>query len=364
MKFTIFKESLLKGLQIVQSVISTHSTLPILYNVLIKIDKGNLSIIATDLSLSIKFSMDIDTTKSCASTFQARRLLNIIRELPDENIDIDIDDKDTAAIHCGSSAYKVLGLSADEFPPLPSFESAGSFSMEQATFKEMLKKTVYAASMDESRQMLNGVLLSFKDQKLTMVATDGRRLALIEQEMEIPGDAQTEVVIPTKAVNELIKVLGDEGTLQIRTLTNLASFDMGQVLVVTKLIDGSYPNFRQVIPSHCDERVAVDRESFLAALRRVALMTNDKYPSIKVSFEKNQMNISAVTPDVGEARESVPIKYTGKQITMAFNPEFIIDPLRNLTSDEVNIELVDELSPAIVKCDIPFLYVLMPLRVS
>jgi len=364
MKFTISKESILKGLQTVQSVISTHSTLPILYNVLINIEKGNLSLVTTDLSISMKYNMEVDTQKTCASTFQARRLFSIIRELPDENIEIDINDKDTAAINCGASSYKILGLSADEFPPLPSFESAHSFSVEQVTFREMLKKTVYAASMDESRQILNGILLSFKDQKLTMVATDGRRLALIEQEMEIPEDSQTDIVIPTKAVNELIKVLGDEGSLKIKTLTNLVSFDMEEVLVITKLIDGNYPNFRQVIPGQCEERVVVDRESLIAALRRVALITNDKYPSIKVSFEKNQMNISAVTPDVGEAQESVPIKYTGKRINMAFNPEFMIDPLRNLTSDEVSMELVDDLSPAIIKCDIPFLYVLMPLRLS
>lgn len=364
MKFTLSKESFLKGLQMVQSVISAHSTLPILYNVLVKTEKGQLSLVATDLSVSMKYCMNVETQKACASTFQARRLLNIIREMPSDEIEVDIDEKDVASINCGSSEYKVLGLSADEFPPLPSFESAKSFTMEQAVFKEMLKKTGYAASLDESRQILSGILLNFKDQKLTMVATDGRRLALVEQEVEIPGNSQTDIVIPTKAVNELIKVLGDEGTMKIQVLTNLAAFDMGEILVVTKLIEGNYPNFRQVIPSQCEERVAVDRESLLAALRRVALMTNEKYPSIKVSFEKNKMNISAVTPDVGEAHESVPIKYAGKPIVMAFNPAFMMDPLRNLTSDEVSVELVDELSPAIIKCDIPFLYVLMPLRQS
>lgn len=362
MKFNLPKESFLKGLQMVQSVISSHSTLPILYNVLVKTEKGQLSLVATDLSVSMKYSTSVETQKSCASTFQARRLLNIIREMPNDAIEIDIDEKDVASINCGSSEYKVLGLSADEFPPLPSFESARCFAMEQRVFKEMLRKTGYAASLDESRQILSGILLSFKDQKLTMVATDGRRLALVEQEMEIPGNGPTDIVIPIKTVNELIKVLGDEGTLNIRVLANLAAFDMGETLVVTKLIEGNYPNFRQVIPGQCEERVALDRESLLAAMRRVALITNESYPSVRVSFEKNKMNISAVTPDVGEAHESVPIKYTGKPIVMAFNPAFIMDPLRNLTSDEVSIELVDDLSPAIIKCDIPFLYVLMPLR--
>jgi len=364
MKFTVTKEAFLKGLQMVQSVISTHSTLPILYNVLLKIEKGKLALVATDLAISMKYIMDLDTPKTCASTFQARRLFNIIKEMPNDEIEIEIDEKDTALIQCGASEYKVLGLSADEFPPLPSFESAQGVTMEQAAFKEMLKKTVYAASLDESRQTLSGILMSFKDQKLTMVATDGRRLALVEQEMEIPGNSQIDIIVPTKAVNELIKVLGDEGTLKIQALTNLVAFDMGETLIITKLIEGNYPNFRQVIPSQCEERVVVDREGLLAALRRVALITNDKYPSIKVAFAKNQMNISAVTPDVGEAHESVPVKYAGKQISMAFNPEYMIDPLRNLVSDEVSIELVDDLSPAIIKCDIPFLYVLMPLRLG
>ncbi len=364
MKFTISKEPLLKGLQAVLPVISTRTTLPILYNVLLRIEKGTLSLVTTDLSISIKYDLAIDASKSCASTFHARRLHDIIRELPNENIEIDIDDKDTAAIHCGSSSYKVLGISADEFPPLPPFETAHSFSMPQATFKEMLKKTIYAASTDESRQVLSGTFLSFKDQKLTMVATDGRRLAMVEQEMEIPGDAQTDIIIPTKAVNELIRTLKDEDILKIKILPNLVLFDTGTITLISKLIDGNYPNFRQVIPTQCEERVSVDRESLLIALKRVALITNEQYPSVKVSFNKNQIHVSAVTPDVGEAQESVPIKYTGKSIAMAFNPEFLMAPLRNLTSDEVKIELVDELSPAIVKCDIPFLYVLMPLRIT
>jgi DNA polymerase-3 subunit beta len=308
--------------------------------------------------------MDLNTAKNCASTFNARRLFSIIREMPSGDIEIDIDEKDTAAITCGASEYKMLGLPADEFPPLPQFESARIFSLEQVVFKDILKKTSYAVSIDESRQILSGILLSFKDQKLTMVATDGRRLALAEKELEIPGNGQVDVVVPAKAVNELIKMLNDEGVLKIQVLSNLIAFDLGETLLVSKLIDGTYPNFRQVIPGQCEERVAVDRENLLAALRRVALMTDAKYPSIKVSFEKNQLNISAVNPDVGEAHESVPVKYTGKKIAMAFNPEYMMDPLRNLTSDEISIELVDELSPAIIKCDIPFLYVLMPLRLS
>ncbi len=362
MKITLSKEALLKGLQVVQSAISTHSTLPILYNVLMQIENKVLALVATDLSVSLRYCLPVETAKSYTGTFQARRLLGVIREMPQDEFEIEFDDKNTAIITCGSCKYKILGLSADEFPPLPSFEQARSFTMEQAVFKEMLKKTGYAASTDEGRQILGGVLLSFKEQKLTLVATDGRRLALVEQEMEVPESAQAELVIPIKAVNELIKVLGDAGQLKIQVLANLAAFDLGSTLLITKLIEGVYPNFRQVIPSQCEERVTVDRESLLAALRRAALMTDDESPTVKVTFEKNKLNISAVTPDVGEAHESVPIKYAGKTIAMAFNPDFMMDPLRNLVSDEISIELVDDMSPAIIKCELPFLYVLMPLR--
>ncbi len=363
MKFNLPKDALLKGLQMTQSVISTHSTLPILYNVLLKIEKGKLELTATDLSLSVRYTMSVDTQKSGASTFEARRLFNIVREAPGNEIELELD-KDTALIRCGASEYKVLGLSADEFPPLPPIDATRGFTIEQAVFKDMLKKTGYAASIDESRQTLSGVLLSFKNQKLTMVATDGRRLALAEKDIEIPGNEQADIIMPTKAVNEMVKTLGDEGALKIHVVNNMAAFDLGDTLVVTKLIEGSYPNFQQVIPKQCEERVTVAREALLSALRRVALITNEKYLSVKVVFAKNQMNLSAVTPDVGEAHESVPVKYTGKQIVMAFNPDFMMDPLRNLSSDEVSIELVDDTSPAILKCDLPFLYVLMPLRVS
>lgn len=364
MKFSITKESFLKGLQQIQSVISTHSTLAILFNVLLKAEKQKLSLMATDLAVSIRCNVEANIKKTGASTFPARRLLSIIRELPQEEAEIEVMDNNVASIQCGSSAYKIFGLAADEFPPLPTFNDSRSVTINQGTFKEMLKKTVYAASIDESRQILNGIMLGMRDQKMTMVATDGRRLALVEQEIELPPDTQNDLVIPTKTVNELIKVLGDEGMVKIQSLPNMVAFDLADVLITSKLIEGSYPNFKQVIPSQCEERIVLDRENLLAAIRRVALLTSEKNPSVKLTFAKNQVQIVVVTPDIGEAHESIPIKYTGKSIAMVFNPEYLMDPLRNLTSDEIAIELVDELSPAVIKCDIPFLYVLMPLRLN
>jgi DNA polymerase-3 subunit beta len=238
------------------------------------------------------------------------------------------------------------------------------YHLEQGVFKEMLRKTAYAASSDETRRVLNGVLLSFKDGKLVMVATDGRRLALIEQELELPKESETEAILPTKAVTELLHTLGDEGELTVHDSENQIVFEFGSVFVSSKLIDGTYPNFRQVIPAECEERVTIERESFLTALKRVSLLTTDTSNAAKLTFGKNKLVVSTSTPDVGEARETVPIKYSGKEISVAFNPDYVIDPLKNLANDEVFMELTDDLSPGVIKCDIPFLYVLMPMRIS
>ncbi len=364
MKLAISKEVFLKALQTVQSVISSHSTAPILFNVLLKAEKEKLFITATDLNVSMQCAAEATIKKTGVTTFNAKRLFSIVRELPQEEIDFEVSDDHTGSIHCGASAYKVLGLSADTFPALPQFDESKVISVKQEILREMLKKTVYAASLDASRMILNGVLMSIKDQKITVVATDGRRLALVEQEVELTHDLQYDLVIPTKTVNELIRILKDEGTVNIYPLDKMIAFQIDDVLVVSKLLEGNYPNFKQVIPSQCEERIAVDRENLLAAIRRVALMTSDKSPSVRINFAKNQIQITTATPDVGEASETIPVKYSGKELNMAFNPEYFMDVLRNLTSDEVAIELVDELSPAVIKCEIPFLYVLMPLRLN
>jgi len=364
MKFQIAKSAMLDGLQKVQNVVSIRTTLPILSNVLISAEKDRLCLTTTDLEVTIKCGLQAQVSKQGGTTIPARRLSSIIRELPDANIEMEVDDKDVASLTCSSSFFKIIGLSQDEFPPMPKSEGKVSYSLEQGTFREMLRKTAYAASTDETRYILNGVLMSFKDGKLTMVATDGRRLALIEQEVDIPGEAEKEVVLPSKAVNELLHILGEEGELRLHITENQALFEFGEVVLASKLIEGAYPNYRQVIPSASEERVTIERESLLMALRRVSLVTTDKSNATKLTFGKNKLTILTTTPDVGEAKETLPIKYSGKELSVAFNPEYMMDPLKTLANDEVAIEFTDELSPGVIKCDLPFLYVLMPMRIN
>jgi DNA polymerase-3 subunit beta len=364
MKLKVAKEQILKGLQITQGVIGTRSTLPILSNVLLETDGDRLWLTSTDLEVSVRCSIPAEIETAGTTTLPAKKLFSIIRELPASELSMEVDDKNSASLTCGSSFFKILGLPREDFPPLPKLDEGFAYTLDQAVLKDMLSKTAYAASSDETRQFLNGVLLSFKNDKLTAVATDGRRLALIEHEMEFPKDSEADVIVPSKAVNELLHSLANEGTIKVRAVKNQVTFEFGEQVLFSKLIEGNYPNFRQVIPSQAEHRIQIERETLLAAVRRVALLTSDRSNSVKLTFAKNKVEVSAQTQDIGEAHESIPVKFTGAELNVAFNPEFIMDPLRHLTSDEVYLEFNDELSPGVIKCDTPFLYVLMPMRIG
>jgi DNA polymerase-3 subunit beta len=364
MKLKIKKSALLDGLQIVQNVVNLRSTLPILSNVLMVAEKTKLKLATTDLDMTVRCGIDVEVAKAGATTLPAKRLLGIVRELPDADIHLETDEKNFATLECESSFFKIMGLSEDEFPPIPKPDGKACYTLDQGVFREMLRKTAYAASADETRPVLNGVLMSFKGGKLTTVATDGRRLALAENEVEFPKESEADLVLPTKAVNELLHVLKDQGEMKIHAKENQVIFEFGEVLFASKLVEGTYPNYRQVIPGQYSERVTIEREGLLTALRRGALVTTDKSNATRLTFGKNKLVVVTSSPDVGESRETLPIKYAGKETTLAFNPEFLMDPLKTLANDEIFLEFSDELSPGVVKVNIPFLYVLMPMRIS
>ena len=364
MKLIVNKDVILEGMQKVQSIVATRSTLPVLYNVYLKAEKDKLWLTATDLEVTVRTSVEAKIARTGGTTLPARRLFSIFRELPANDIEIDVDDKDVASIRSGASYFKIIGISEDEFPPLPKFQGNRSYSLAQKLFKNMLLSTHYAASRDETRFILNGVLLSFKGGKLAVVATDGRRMAMWEQDLDVTREMEGEWVIPSKTVNELLKSLKDEGDLKIQVTESQIAFEFDSMLVISKMIEGTYPNFRQVIPSHTEEHIMLERELLLNAIRRVALLVSDKSNSVTLSFGKDTVEVSAVAADVGEAKEKVAVKYRGKELAISFNPEFLMDPLRNLASDEVSIDLSDELSPGVIRSDKPFLYVIMPMRVK
>ena len=364
MKFRVSKEKLLAGLQTVQNVVSTRTTLPILSNVLLHAADGQLRLTTTDLDVGVSGVIDAQIEKPGATTLPARRLANIVRELPAAEVQIEIDAKNVASIRCGQSFFKILGLPEEEFPPLPKFEGAKTFTIHQKALRDALKKTSYAISTDETRYVLNGILFSFKENKLTMVATDGRRLALVDLEVEFPRSQEVEIIVPTKCVTELGRLLGDEGDVKMSVGENQIAFEIGGSLLVSKLIEGNYPNYRQVIPGEAKERITLERETFLNAVHRVSLLSSEKSNSVKLVFTKNNIEIGANTPDIGEARESLAVAYKGREFSIAFNPEFLQAPLRALPNDEIFLDLIDEMSPGVIKIQTPFLYVLMPMRIS
>lgn len=369
MNLSISKEQIINGLQAVQNVVSTRTTLPILSNVLLRAEGDRLEFTATDLDVTVSCGVEAKVKKGGASTVPVKKLFGIVRELANNEIELEVDEKHNCSVRSGASFYRINGLSADEFPPMPKFKEDKKVVLPQETLKSMMKKTSFAISTDESRYVLNGIYLSLKDHKMTMVATDGRRLALVDEELDVAEKSQGEFIVPAKTVNELNRLLQDKGEVEIRYAENQASFSLkdekgSAVLIVTKLIEGNYPNYRQVIPAETKERVALSREEFLHALRRAEIMTSEKSNSVKLSFGKNKLEITANSPEVGEAKESLAINYKGAEMAIAFNPKYVIDPLNALTNDEVFLELIDELSPGVLKINGPFLYVVMPMRLS
>ncbi len=364
MKFTVAKDKLLEGLQTVQNVVSTRTTLPILSNVLIRAENGALHFTTNDLDVGMSCSVEAKIEKPGGTTIPARRLAGIVKELPASEVSVEVDSKNVASISCGQSFFKMMCLPEDEFPALPKLEKAKVFTLPQKVLKDALRKTSYGISTDETRYVLNGILFSFKENKLTLVATDGRRLALVDIEAEFPRSNEVDVVIPAKCITELQRILGEEGDVKLAVGENHVSFEAGGRLLVSKLIEGNYPNYRQVIPAESRERITIERELLLQAVRRVSLLSSEKSNSVKLIFTKNNLEIAANTPDIGEAHESVAISYKGKDFSVAFNPGFLQDPLRALTEEEIHLEVSDEMSPGVIKINSPFLYVLMPMRIS
>ena len=368
MKLTIGQEEFITGLQAVQNVVSTRTTLPILSNVLLNAVGDRLTLTATDLDVTISKTVEAKVEMDGSFTMPVKKLLSIAREVGGSQIEMDVS-KNQCSIKSGSSAYRVNGLPAEEFPPIPNFSGQTTIQMPQDTVKTMLRRTSFAVSTDENRYVLNGLFLIFKENKLTMVATDGRRLALAEEDVELKDDNPLEVIVPTKAIQELSRSLGDKGDVEIQITDNQVSFGLKEndgtgSLIVSKLVEGAYPNYKQVIPAESKHRVTLDKEELFHALRRAEIMTSEKANSVKLTFSENNLTFTANSPEVGESRETMAIKYEGEETSIAFNPQFFIDPLKALDEEEVHFEFTDQLSPGVVKVKHPFLYVIMPMRTS
>ena len=364
MKFKIVRSRFLDGLRSVQNIVAGKGSLPILQNVLLEAKGKELCMTTTDLDISIRSICECEVVEQGNSTIPVKLLFNAVAKVAEGEVQVSVDAHERAEITAGSAKFKLAGMPAMEFPRLPQDEDAYSYSIPQATLKEMLRKVAYAASQDDTRRTLKGVLMSFKDGKLTMVATDGRRLALVESENEFPKDAERDIVLPSKAVSELQRSLGGEGDVSVLVQKSQVCFKLNNMMIYSKLMDDVYPNYRQVIPRETAESIEVDRQLLLDALDRVSVMTMDEAHSTKLIFENGKLTITSASSDIGEAKDIVPIKYAGEKIEIMFNPTYVMDALKAIDDDSVVVHINDGHSPAVIKCAIPFLYVLMPLRIN
>ena len=364
MKIKIIRSKFIEGLKKVQNIVPGKGSLQIIQNAMLDASDGKLNLITTDIDISIKSTVDCEVVEAGATTLPVKLLFSTISSCAEGVVELETDIQERARISAGSAAFKLSGMNVADFPALPAAEDAFAYTLPQATLREMLRKTSYAVSQDETRKTLKGVLMSFKEGKLTMVATDGRRLALVEHEIEFPAAAEKDIILPSKVVAELQRSLSGDGEVKITIEKTQVAFNLGETQIYSKLLDEIYPNYRQVIPQSCKERIDVDRKLLLDAIDRASVMMMEESSSTRLTFDSNQLLVSSVAADIGEAKDIVPIKYSGEKIEIVFNPSYVKDPLKAIDDDEITIELNNGSSPAVIRCSVPFLYVMMPLRIN
>ncbi|MDD5644033.1 MAG: DNA polymerase III subunit beta [bacterium] len=364
MKISCSKDALVNGLQSVQSIVSAKGALPILLNVLIETEDDAILLSTTDLEIGIKSRVEAKIKKKGGTTLPAKRLFGIVRDFPGDVIDIEVTENNIATIASKKDNFRIMGLSKEDFPKIPVFKDSSVIKVKKNSIKELIKKTSYAASQDETRYTLNGIFITVKDGYMTMVATDGRRLALASTMTSDDSENKDGVIIPSRAVNEIMRILSGDGDIKIKLSENQIMFEFDNIVFVSKLIEGRFPDYEQVIPKKSKQQVKISRDEILSVIKRAALITSDKSKSVKLTFAKGVLLVESNAADVGEYKGEIPLNYKEEEVKMAFNPDFLIDVLKNMENDEIIFEFNDSLNPGVVKSGNNFIYVLMPMRVS
>lgn len=358
---------LLATLYWTQNIVERRNTIPILANVLIAAQKKVIQITATDLEVGVRGDVEGEVIKEGTVTVNAKKLYEIIREVPNEQVQLKRLENEWVEIRSGKSVFKIVGMDAREFPQFPQFDSKELSSTPSSTLRGMIERTIFSVSTDETRYSLNGVFVEQGDgERVRMVATDGHRLAFDERELGSLGLTKG-VILPRKGLTELKKVLesGDDGAIAIGFRENMVLVTKNNVELFMRLIDGDFPDYTKVIPQGNPNVAKIEHDELLQALRRVSILSSERYKGIKMEFSAGKISLSANNPDLGEAIEEIDAEYKGKPISIGFNARYLLDVLGVLNGEgEINIELKDELSPSIVRKvgDEGYLYVLMPMR--
>ena len=376
MKVRIGREELLTGLQRVQGVVEKRNTMPILSNILLEAKHDGAEIVATDLEIGMRGLYKATVLEAGGVTISARKLYEIIKELPSSEIELTSGDNNWTTIQAGKSQFKVVGLPSGDYPALPSIEREGLTPLAGAGLLELIRKTLFAAGDNDARYILNGLLVSLtttekKTTLLRLVGTDGHRLAVAEREVGTPNAKQPaqdiKAIIPKKAAQEMRRLLeegGDEEPL-IGFTKNLMIFRKSGLLLTSRLMEGNYPNYQQVVPKESGKRIVVNRGLLESALRRVSVLSKDKANAVKVSFAPGGMTLFSSNPDYGEATEELVARYEGEALNTGFNARYLLDALSVMDGESVSLQMDTALSPCLIQeAESPgFKCVVMPIKI-
>ena len=370
MEFSVKKFDLLEELELTQGVVERKTTIPILSNLLCEAKGNRLAITATDLELSIRTSCEAKVKKEGAGTIPAKKLLDIVRLLPDEEIKFKLLENHFVHITCDRKNYKMVGMSKDNFPALPSFPQT-LVKIPAKLLGGVIGKTTFAISLEESRYTLNGALLVLKPNSLIMVATDGHRLAMVETDYKFDGfSAETRVLVPKKAMTEIQRLAaeaGEEGVVEFAQDESHLFFQFGRRLLTSRKLTGQFPNYEAVLPRDASKVVTLERGELQDALRRVSQLADQRSHAVKFVLAKEGVEISASSPEYGEAKEAIEKEFKGDPITIGFNAQYLLDFLNAASDGPIRFELKDEQSAGQLRplADEAshYRYVVMPMRI-
>ncbi|MET0517073.1 MAG: DNA polymerase III subunit beta [Nitrospiraceae bacterium] len=375
MKVRIGRDELLTGLQRVQGVVEKRNTMPILSNILLEAKQEGAEIVATDLEIGMRGLYKATVFEPGGVTLSARKLYEIIKELPSSDIELTSGDNHWTTIQAGKSQFKIVGLPSTDYPALPSIEREGLTPLTGAGVLELIRKTLFAAGDNDARYILNGLLVTLntteKKTLLRLVGTDGHRLAVAEREVGKPGakEAPTEIkaIIPKKAAQEMRRLLEEGGDAEplIGFTKNLMIFRKSGLLLTSRLMEGNYPNYQQVVPKESNRRILVKRSELESALRRVSVLSRDKANAVKVTFGPGLLTLFSSNPDFGEALEELPARYEGEPLNTGFNARYLLDVLAVMEGDSVSLQMDTALSPCLLQeAETPgFKCVVMPIKI-
>jgi DNA polymerase-3 subunit beta len=367
MELKIGRNQLLSALQRCQGIIPARGTMPILSYVLLQAEKGGIYLSATDLDVTIRGFTSAEVIEKGAITLLARKVFEIVRELPDAEIHITETENKYIKLVCGSASFALVGLPAEDFPSLPQYEEKDFFPLDKQLLAEMIRKTLFAIPAVETRYSMTGALLELEEQNISMVGTDGHRLAYFVHTQEHPLAQKQSLILPKKVLSELKKLIDEtQDSIAASFQDKHAIFTSEGAVLMGRLIEGSFPNYQQVIPQGIAYHALLDKESLVHALRRVSILSDDKSHSVRFQLENDSLGLSSQNSEFGDAQEVIPAKYNGHPTTIGFNAAYVLDALSVMNEEQVRLEFNEALGPCVFK---PagredYLCVIMPMKVD